>query len=722
MINKQKKVIKLVLLVFYTTILQLIPIYLPYASAQQLYGDYPGQIDSLFPTANVSAIEIDYPYTFAAMSADGLSCIDIADPKSCVNLSSIILTGNTIDVALSGRFAYTANGLSGVNIINITDKNSIELINTVYIATQDWQSIEVYGDMLFLLAPESGLYCYDISDPLNPVFCDNYPIQGCSDIEITGLVAYVTSPISGLYSLNISDPYNIALLDHYSESGTDINEIAISGNLLFATYQSGFMHVVGITDSASLLRTDACSLQDSAKDVVVWGNIVFYGCFSTGIHAINISKPFQTDVFDLPIAESGELYPQDLELFDDFLFVADGKNGLRVIELARFQNPFYTDAYTYNNWKYNDIEIEGDFAIVGTDSNGIECIDTTIYHDYIHWYNYSYSDSIYDVEVYGDYVLCSEETGGLRTLDISTGSTFYNEDFISQSGTQCFEIKTQGEKAYVAFGNDGLFIYDLSNPSNLVYLGMWMGSPTDAVRDIALNGDIAYLAYSDYGLIALNITDPVNPGGIESGYSNYDVRTLENIGDFIYFANQTHLSVVIYGSFGFNLVNSIELYETINHIKIHGTYLYVTTDTSFLIYDIMVHETPELLANTTLSAGAEKMEIMKDHIYLAGDSGISYYKIKTTGTDDFDGDSLGFFDEVWGLGTDPALADTDGDGHNDNDDLYPLDGTKWQAAPDKELMFILLPLIGVIFFITLIKALKGKKKPKYMDTNEPKFG
>ncbi|MFA5076453.1 MAG: PKD domain-containing protein [Patescibacteria group bacterium] len=52
---------------------------------------------------------------------------------------------------------------------------------------------------------------------------------------------------------------------------------------------------------------------------------------------------------------------------------------------------------------------------------------------------------------------------------------------------------------------------------------------------------------------------------------------------------------------------------------------------------------------------------------------------------DADDDNDGVVDtqeEAWG--TDPKNPDTDGDGHNDGQDLYPLDSNKWQAEPVRE--------------------------------------
>jgi hypothetical protein len=72
------------------------------------------------------------------------------------------------------------------------------------------------------------------------------------------------------------------------------------------------------------------------------------------------------------------------------------------------------------------------------------------------------------------------------------------------------------------------------------------------------------------------------------------------------------------------------------------------------------------------------------------------------------------------LGTDPLLKDTDSDGHNDGEDAYPLDSTRWKkksAEPEKKsntgffafgIIIVIVVVILLFFFIIKPKIVKKK--------------
>jgi outer membrane protein assembly factor BamB len=80
--------------------------------------------------------------------------------------------------------------------------------------------------------------------------------------------------------------------------------------------------------------------------------------------------------------------------------------------------------------------------------------------------------------------------------------------------------------------------------------------------------------------------------------------------------------------------------------------------------------------------------------------------------DDDDGDGLLDTQEI-DKGTDPLLKDTDGDGHDDAEDYYPLNADKWQKPEDGGLpiLLLLLPIIVVIVLLLLFILIK-KRKPE----------
>jgi parallel beta-helix repeat protein len=87
---------------------------------------------------------------------------------------------------------------------------------------------------------------------------------------------------------------------------------------------------------------------------------------------------------------------------------------------------------------------------------------------------------------------------------------------------------------------------------------------------------------------------------------------------------------------------------------------------------------------------------------------------------DDDNDTLSDVEESE-LGTDPLLADTDGDGHNDNVDLYPTDPLKYkeETEPGQEGIWIgIIVIIIVIFLVIILLGIKRAKKAKIAKEEE----
>ena len=117
----------------------------------------------------------------------------------------------------------------------------------------------------------------------------------------------------------------------------------------------------------------------------------------------------------------------------------------------------------------------------------------------------------YDVEVRDDYAYCSF-LNGLVIFDVSKSG---NPQMVSQlllGGG--FGLDVVGELAYVAAGDLGLQVVDVSDPLSPVVLGV-LETPGEA-KDVVVREDRAYLAVGDAGLVVADITDPASPSFIAS--------------------------------------------------------------------------------------------------------------------------------------------------------------------------------------------------------------
>ena len=88
----------------------------------------------------------------------------------------------------------------------------------------------------------------------------------------------------------------------------------------------------------------------------------------------------------------------------------------------------------------------------------------------------------------------------VNTVDVVPGET--------EEGPRCVTI--MGNKAYVANGDHGLCILDISNPSSPVFNPSWSIELFDRAYYVTVVGDIAYVADGDSGIQMVDVSDPAN--------------------------------------------------------------------------------------------------------------------------------------------------------------------------------------------------------------------
>jgi hypothetical protein len=119
---------------------------------------------------------------------------------------------------------------------------------------------------------------------------------------------------------------------------------------------------------------------------------------------------------------------------------------------------------------------------------------------------------------------------------------------------------------------------------------------------------------------------------------------------------------------------------------------------TYTYYIVAFDRTPSYSAGSTQTSETSDSDTDSDGLY---------------NNEDLDDDDDGLTDlEEAELGTSPVLADTDGDGHIDPEDDYPLDISKWEKEDEAQDMFFLLIIIVIIIILLIVVLLVKKRKPK----------
>jgi len=114
------------------------------------------------------------------------------------------------------------------------------------------------------------------------------------------------------------------------------------------------------------------------------------------------------------------------------------------------------------------------------------------------------------VVVQGNHAYVAAGENGLRVINVSNKSNPTEVAHYDTPGDAC-DVTVSGNYAYVADGSSGVRIIDVSNPSSPIEVGAYIRR--GFARSVAVQGNYAYVAYEGeaYGENGLHIVDISNP-------------------------------------------------------------------------------------------------------------------------------------------------------------------------------------------------------------------
>jgi hypothetical protein len=262
----------------------------------------------------------------------------------------------------------------------------------------------------------------------------------------------------------------------------------------------------------------------------------------------------------------------------DYAYVADGDNGLNIINISNPANPVKVGFYLAS-YLIQDVVVAGNYAYIAEG-----------------WYH------------------------GFRILDISTPANPTEVGFYETQGFVC-AVAVSGRYAYVDDAYTGFFILDISNPAVPNVVGSYeMADPT---ADMAVAGDYAY--FSSDGLMIIDISNPVAPK--EVGFYDLHEITIDIAveGNYAYLHNYYPWS-------GLHIIDisdpaaptEVGFYDTLVYygsvVVVQGRYAYITgltTSHGLQILDISNPTAPVEVGFYDTPRPAKGGMVVGNHVYIA---------------------------------------------------------------------------------------------------------
>lgn len=450
-------------------------------------------------------------FALVAAGGAGLQVFDISDPAN----PSFVIGVDSLEycegINISTPYAFLAAG-SRTHIVDISDP-----ANPVYTgqipATEGYhQDVNVISGHAYVCDFDNGIRVVDITNPAQPNEVMLVQLNsGVADILFDGNFAYVANRASGLQILDITTPSAPTVGALFDTPGTlrkaAFGAITINSTPtghIFAADVSG-IRAINVSTPATPVESGALTVSaaapGSAFSTFLDGNKAYVAYGSAGFRILDVSNPAnisELGVFDTP----GDA--RRVVVKDDVAFVADRDAGVRVVNVADPASPI--EITTFATPRARDIAIFGDYVFVAASDSGIGIIDAS---DAANPQFVTYAKDAYGegVAAFAD-VLAATTYGTIAFYDIADPANPAFVSQISQSfGTGVFSI--DADFAYVS-DFDTLRIYSISDLNDVREVGKVFTDGSfdgSAVRD----GDYVYVNSEEEGVRVYDVTDPANP-------------------------------------------------------------------------------------------------------------------------------------------------------------------------------------------------------------------
>ena len=346
-------------------------------------------IDVSNPVNPLPVIEVEVGYgsggiaiagQLAFMGGSNLAILDISTPHLPQLLSQHELSGEAEDVAVSGSYAYLADGGNGLRVIDISEPTHPQLANSYRPAGQSVvKDLFVSGDFAYLAVSHEvdganpqwlhRLEVVDISDPANPyLFGQAYAVSASNPqaVTVSGSIAYLATGYNGVETFDVSNPADPQWLGQYDRQKHAI-DVAVSGHYAFVAFDSNeiSMDVLDVSDPSNPRLVGSIAI-GSAWNLAVSGDYAYLGGYS-GLRVVDISNPAAPRLVGA-FTKGWDVFVAGNRAFASNL--PDG--GLHVLDVSDPANPQQLGAYNTGEWGGYGITVAGDQVFVAHSYSGLQ--------------------------------------------------------------------------------------------------------------------------------------------------------------------------------------------------------------------------------------------------------------------------------------------------------------------------------------------------------------
>ncbi|MFH1862654.1 MAG: T9SS type A sorting domain-containing protein [bacterium] len=542
-----------------------------------------------FPTQGLArSVSVAGEYLYVCDEGQGLLVYNISNMLNPLLTDTLNLPGSIRSACPYGDYLYVTAEDYGLQIVDCSDPNNLELVDIIYTGGETYEVV-VVDNWLYVSIGIAGLAVYDITNPEAPEFMFIWNTTGG---KARGLYPFpsndylaVADYSNGVYILDLTYPWvptwnaTVSIPTFVATTVTGAENYGAC-----AYWQEG---IQTFNTNGSVL--DYLDIGLMCAGVYSVGDYLYVIKGDSGLGIVNCESPNNLYLeTNLPV--TGQSW--NCKVMGNIAYVANMLDGLTVVDISDRSNPVVVDNHPTGFWA-KDVLITPDqeYLYVADFATGIHIfdLDDPWHPAWVDVVSTVPDTAAHALEYRDGYLYCAVFTRGLNVFDVtnpivpeliyaSPDTTFYfRETAISEDGQHLFAVASE----------NGMPVYSLYPPDSIVY-EYTLHLLEDPI-DIIIQGNYAYVANMEDGVFVLDVSNyayvfKVDSLPMQSGASGICIVDADHIAATDWTAG---VSVI-------NVSNPTDIYEVSRHetpgyahnVSSDSAYLYVSDVFDLSIFDL----------------------------------------------------------------------------------------------------------------------------------------